>query len=113
MDEEVSHFETEMNRGFLQILVLAMLEKEMYGYAMVRTIRQLGYEVEENTLYPLLRRLEKNGWVKSQWDVSLDRPRKFYGVTAAGRSLRNKLLGIWKKQNEILKHVLEEKPWTL
>ncbi len=109
MDEEVSHFETEMNRGFLQILVLAMLEKEMYGYAMVRTIRQLGYEVEENTLYPLLRRLEKNGWVKSQWDVSEDRPRKFYGVTAAGRVLRNELLGIWKKQTEILKHVLEEK----
>jgi len=108
MDLETSHFETEMNRGFLQILVLAMLENEMYGYSMVRTIRGMGYEVEENTLYPLLRRLEKNGWVKSKWDISEDRPRKFYGITQAGRGLKAELLDIWKKQDQILKHILEE-----
>jgi DNA-binding PadR family transcriptional regulator len=109
MDPETSHFATEMNRGFLHILVLAMLEKDGYGYAMVRTIRDLGYEVEENTLYPLLRRLEKNGWVRSQWDVSEDRPRKFYGITETGRALRAELLKIWRKQDEILKQILEEK----
>ena len=109
MDLEASHFETEMNRGFLQILVLAMLEKDMYGYAMVRTIRDLGYDVEENTLYPLLRRLEKNGWVKSKWDVSEDRPRKFYGITDAGRGLRTELLNIWNKQDQILEHIMEGK----
>jgi DNA-binding PadR family transcriptional regulator len=109
MDAEIGHFETEMNRGFLQILVLAMLEKDMYGYAMVRAIRDLGYELEENTLYPLLRRLEKNGWIKSRWDVTEDRPRKFYGITATGRGLRAELLGIWRKQDGILRHILEEK----
>jgi PadR family transcriptional regulator, regulatory protein PadR len=109
MNPEIGNFVTEMNRGFLQILVLALLEKDMYGYSMVRTIRDLGYEVEENTLYPLLRRLEKNGWVKSKWDVSEDRPRKFYAITDAGRGLRSELLGIWKKQDEILKHLMEEK----
>jgi PadR family transcriptional regulator PadR len=108
MDSEISNFETEMNRGFLQILVLALLEKDMYGYAMVRTIRDLGYDVEENTLYPLLRRLEKNGWVKSKWDVGEDRPRKFYGITDAGRGLRTELLGIWRKQVQILKQLTEE-----
>src|SRR4030065_440740 len=110
MDPETSYFETEMNRGFLQILVLAMLEKDMYGYSMVRTIRELGYEVEENTLYPLLRRLEKNSWVKSKWDVSEDRPRKFYGITDAGRSLRTELLDIWKKQDKILKKIMGRPP---
>jgi PadR family transcriptional regulator PadR len=108
MDPEIGNFETEMNRGFLQILVLALLDKDMYGYAMVRTIRDLGYEVEENTLYPLLRRLEKNGWIKSKWDVGEDRPRKFYGITDAGRSLRAELLGIWRKQDQILKQLTEE-----
>jgi DNA-binding PadR family transcriptional regulator len=108
MDPEISNFETEMNRGFLQILVLALLEKDMYGYAMVRTIRDLEYEVEENTLYPLLRRLEKNGWVKSKWEVGEDRPRKFYGITDAGRGLRTELLGIWRKQDQILKQLTEE-----
>jgi len=109
MNPEIGSFETEMNRGFLQILVLALLESEMYGYSMVRTIRDLGYEVEENTLYPLLRRLEKNGWVTSKWDVSEERPRKFYAITDAGRGLRSELLGIWKKQNEILKNLMKEK----
>jgi DNA-binding PadR family transcriptional regulator len=108
MEPDIGNFETEMNRGFLQILVLALLEKDMYGYSMVRTISELGYVVEENTLYPLLRRLEKNGWVKSKWDVSEDRPRKFYAITDAGRALRTQLLGIWKKQDEILKHLMEE-----
>jgi DNA-binding PadR family transcriptional regulator len=109
MNPEISNFETEMNRGFLSILVLALLEKDIYGYAMVRTIGDLGYEVEENTLYPLLRRLEKNGWIKSKWNVGEDRPRKFYSLTDAGRALRAELLGIWKKQDEILKHIMEEK----
>lgn len=109
MNPEIGNFETEMNRGFLSILVLALLEKDRYGYAMVRTIGDLGYEVEENTLYPLLRRLEKNGWIKSKWNIGEDRPRKFYAMTDDGRALRTELLGIWKKQDEILKHVMEEK----
>ncbi len=109
MEPDIGNFETEMNRGFLQILVLALLEKDMYGYSMVRTIRDLGYEVEENTLYPLLRRLEKNGWVKSRWDVSEDRPRKFYSVSDSGRALRTELLSVWKRQNQILNHLMEEK----
>ncbi len=109
MDPEISNFETEMNRGFLQILVLALLEKKTYGYAMVRNIEQLGYEVEENTLYPMLRRLEKSGWVRSQWEVGEERPRKFYSITEAGRSLRAELLGIWKKQDRILSQLIKEK----
>jgi len=108
MDPEIRYFETEMNRGFLQILALALLEREMYGYAMVRFLDERGYEVEENTLYPLLRRLEKNGWIRSKWDVSEDRPRKFYSVTKDGRTLRTELLGLWERQNDILKTIVKE-----
>ena len=108
MDPDIGNFETEMNRGFLQILVLALLEKDMYGYSMVRSIRDLGYEVEENTLYPLLRRLEKNGWVTSKWNVGQERPRKFYSITGNGRVLRTELVAIWTKQNDILKRLMKE-----
>ena len=108
MNPEIGNFETEMNRGFLQILVLALLENDTYGYAMVRDIKDLGYEVEENTLYPMLRRLEKSGWVRSKWDVGEDRPRKFYSITEAGRRLRAELLGIWKKQDGILMKLIKE-----
>jgi len=102
---DVGTLETEMNRGFLHILVLSLLENEMYGYSMVKHIESLGYQVEENTLYPLLRRLEKNGWITSRWDLSTDRPRKFYSITPAGRAIRASLLDIWKAQNAILDRV--------
>jgi DNA-binding PadR family transcriptional regulator len=107
-DPTIGSLETEMNRGFLQILVLALLEKDMYGYSMVKHIEGLGYKVEENTLYPLLRRLEKNGWIASKWDVSQDRPRKFYTVTPEGRAMRRGLLDVWKNQNRILGKIIKE-----
>lgn len=107
-EPDIGSLETEMNRGFLHILVLALLEKDMYGYSMVKHIEGLGYRVEENTLYPLLRRLEKNGWIASKWDLTEDRPRKFYTVTAAGRALRAALLGVWRTQDRVLKETVKE-----
>lgn len=108
MTIDISPFETEMNRGFLQVLVLVLLEKNMYGYFMVKQLEEKGYALEENTLYPLLRRLEKKGLVKGKWDVSEGRPRKFYALSEEGRTIRHQLLEIWHKQNEILNHLLEE-----
>ena len=108
MTDETSHFEAEMNRGFLQVLVLAALEKSLYGYMMVKIFEKMGYVVEENTLYPLLRRLEKNGLIKSKWDVSEGRPKKFYIITEKGRSIRTKLLKIWDEQNQILNNLMKE-----
>jgi PadR family transcriptional regulator PadR len=107
-DPDIGTLETEMNRGFLHILVLALLEKDMYGYSMVKHIEGLGYRVEENTLYPLLRRLEKNGWIASKWDLTEDRPRKFYAITAAGRALRGSLLEVWRNQDRILDEINKE-----
>jgi PadR family transcriptional regulator PadR len=107
-EPDIGTLETEMNRGFLHILVLALLEKDMYGYAMVKHIETLGYSVEENTLYPLLRRLEKNGWIASTWNLTEDRPRKFYVITASGRALRDALLDVWRTQNRILEKITKE-----
>jgi len=107
-EQDIGTLETEMNRGFLHILALALLEKDMYGYAMVKHMEALGYKVEENTLYPLLRRLEKNGWITSKWDLTEDRPRKFYAITLAGRTLRASLLEVWKTQNRVLDQITKE-----
>jgi PadR family transcriptional regulator PadR len=109
-EPDIGSLETEMNRGFLHILALALLEKDMYGYSMVRHIETLGYKVEENTLYPLLRRLEKNGWITSKWDLTEDRPRKFYAITQEGRTLRAGLLEVWKNQNRVLDEITKEIP---
>ncbi len=107
MAGEVGKFESEMNRGFLQVLVLVLLEKSMYGYMMLKHFEKLGYTVEENTLYPLLRRLEKRNFIQSEWDVSQDRPKKFYVISKRGKGVRKDLLKIWREQNEILNHLLE------
>jgi PadR family transcriptional regulator PadR len=102
MDFDIGKFETEMNRGFLQVLVLLSLEKQMYGYEMLNNFRKIGYKVEENTLYPLLRRLENKGFISSKWEVSENRPKKFYKITSNGKKLRKELLKIWKNQNNII-----------
>jgi len=108
MDLNIYQFEAEMNRGFLQILVLAALEKKMYGYMMVKTFGKMGYSVEENTLYPLLRRLEKYGLIKSEWDVSEGRPKKFYIITETGKTTRRALLNKWDTQTRILTSLTKE-----
>jgi PadR family transcriptional regulator PadR len=99
---DIATFETEMNRGFLQILVLLCLDQSMYGYKMINVISKIGYKVEENTLYPLLRRLESKGIISGKWEVSENRPKKFYKITPEGKRLRKKLLKIWKNQNNII-----------
>jgi len=103
-----SKIETEMNRGFLQILVLLALETPMYGYIMIRYIQEIGYSVEENTLYPMLRRLEKNGWISSQWDVKNNRPKKYYEISKDGKFIREKLLKIRDVQNGVINKLLKE-----
>ena len=109
-ESDIGNLETEMNRGFLHLLVLALLEKDMYGYSMVKHMETLGYKIEENTLYPLLRRLEKNGSIASKWDLTEDRPRKFYAISAQGRTLRSALLGVWNNQNRVLDEIIKEIP---
>ncbi len=108
MSIQNSKIEAEMNRGFLQILVLLALETPMYGYMMLRFIEGIGYSVEENTLYPILRRLDKNGWLNSRWDVEHDRPKKYYEITEEGKTIRNKLLDIRKKQTGVITKLLLE-----
>ncbi len=111
MDEKINPFITEMNRGFLQIITLIALEKPMYGYAMIQFFKKMAYEVEESTLYPLLRRLEKNKLVQSKWNVEGNRPKKFYQITDKGREVRKIIVEFWKKQNNVLNTMLKEESY--
>lgn len=99
-------FEKEMNRGFVQLLVLLLLERDMYGYELARELGERGYLLEENTLYPLLRRLEGKDILASRWDVTENKPRKYYGITPAGKDVRAELLRIWREQAALLESLL-------
>jgi PadR family transcriptional regulator PadR len=105
---EVDNAEKEMNRGFLQLVVLLLLEKAMYGYMIVRVLEEQGLTVDENTLYPLLRRLEEKGALSSRWDATEAKARKYYEVTDQGRVLRGSLLEIWVKQGKTIQTLRQE-----
>lgn len=107
MEADSSYLEAEMNRGFLQLLVLAATEQRTYGYHIVKQMKEIGYTIDENTLYPLLRRLEKNSWVRSEWEIHSDRPRKLYVITPSGKAVRDKALAIWRGQNTALLKMME------
>ncbi len=104
---ELIGLESEMNRGFLQLLVLIVLSEPMYGYMMIRKLEDMKFLIEENTLYPLLRRLESKNYIESKWEVGDGKPKKFYVITNEGKEVRRKLLRIWNEQNEILNKCLE------
>ncbi|MEW6524172.1 MAG: helix-turn-helix transcriptional regulator [Bacillota bacterium] len=95
-------FEKEMNRGFLQLLILMVLETPLYGYMIIKAVAGEGYEVEENSLYPLLRRLESKGFLESRWEIEDNKPRKYYVISQPGRRLRARLMEIWELQHRVI-----------
>jgi DNA-binding PadR family transcriptional regulator len=97
MDDDVlaGHLQ-ELRRGTVVMAALATLTRPTYGYALLETLARAGFAVEGNTLYPLLRRLEKQGLLTSEWNTEESRPRKFYEVSDEGRALLDALLAEWR-----------------
>ena len=88
---------TELRRGSLTMAVLGCLKNPYYGYALLRALQENGVEIEANTLYPLLCRLESQGLLTSDWNVSESRPRKYYTVVKKGEEVLAELLSEWRK----------------
>jgi DNA-binding PadR family transcriptional regulator len=98
----------EMRRGTLVVVVLLLSEKPAYGYSLVEQLAARGVTIEQNTLYPLLRRLESQGLLSSTWDTSSARPRKYYALSESGRRVRGRLLAEWRELNRVLESIAEE-----
>ena len=82
----------ELRRGTVVVASLIALEQPGYGYGLLQTLAEAGFSVDGNTLYPLLRRLEDQGLLTSEWDTSASKPRKFYRTSDLGREVRAALL---------------------
>lgn len=89
----------EMKRGTLVLAVLMGTAEPGYGYALVSRLQDFGIEIEQNTLYPLLRRLEKQGLLESVWDSSEARSRRYYHISKDGCAVRDRLLAEWKSMD--------------
>lgn len=95
-DEDIiGGFVSELRRGTVVLGVLNRLSSPKYGYSLVQELKEKGVPVDGNTLYPLLRRLEKQGLLKSEWDMSEGKPRKYYIRTAKGSQINEKLRDHW------------------
>jgi len=86
----------ELRRGCLVLAVLAKLRSEYHGYGLVKALREGGLEIDENTLYPLLRRLEDQKLLASEWRVEDKRNKRFYRLSEEGRSVLALLLQEWR-----------------
>ena len=95
-DELVSGFILELRRGTVVLCVLAELKEPTYGYNLITRLSETGIAIEANTLYPLLRRLETQGLLESQWNTEGAKPRKYYQTTAVGKEVLADLTTHWR-----------------
>lgn len=93
----------ELRRGTVVLACLLLLRRPGYGYALLFQLRDLGFSVDANTLYPLLRRLESQGVLTSEWSTEETRPRKFYRTSPNGDRLAALLLEDWKRLDDSIR----------
>lgn len=95
VQELVVSLKQELRRGTLVLIVLSQLAEPQYGYSLVTILEEKGVPIDPGTLYPLLRRLEKQGLLESKWDTRDARPRKYYLISDTGREVYEELRKEW------------------
>src|SRR5215469_9141556 len=98
----------ELRRGCLVLAVLAQLREEHYGYTLRKSLAESGLEIEESTLYPLLRRLETQGLLTSEWREEEKRNKRFYRLSPVGEATLARLLAEWSGINDSLNRILNQ-----
>lgn len=105
--DSIESYQVEMRRGVLVMAVLSQLYKPAYGYELVKTLTEKDLPIEGNTIYPLLRRLEGQGLLKSDWNTDQAKPRKFYVITAQGKKLHARMKDYWYRSIANVHDLLE------
>jgi DNA-binding PadR family transcriptional regulator len=106
-DELVQNMLLELRRGVIAIAVLSQLGKEEYGYSLLKALSDRGLEVDQSTLYPLLRRLESQGLLQSDWRIVDEaRPRRYYVISPQGRKVLTQLKKEWSAMTESMQTML-------
>ena len=107
VDEVVSGLVLELRRGTLILLVLSQMKEPTYGYNLGKKLNDRDIPMDANTLYPLMRRLEGQGLLKSQWDTGEGKPRKYYQITPDGQEVLEKTKQYWDKFSMNVNAMLE------
>ncbi|MCL2718187.1 MAG: helix-turn-helix transcriptional regulator [Lachnospiraceae bacterium] len=107
-DEQLQSLVIDLRRGTLVLAVLSCLKEKKYGYSLLQDMEEQGIRIEANTLYPLLRRLETQGLLISEWDTGESRPRKYYILSKRGTKLQGLLKEEWRRLSQEMEKFLEE-----
>ncbi len=105
-DELYGKVAQELRRGILVLATLSQLKEAMYGYALISSLADNGLEIEQGTLYPLLRRLESQGLLKSEWNVDGSRPRRYYVISPTGLEMLAALTAEWRNLTTVMDRLL-------
>jgi DNA-binding PadR family transcriptional regulator len=104
--QSLDNFILEIRRGVIVLAVLSQLENEQYGYSLIRRLEDYGLEMDQGTLYPLLRRLESQGLLESVWRLEGTRPRRYYVISQAGKNILPRLKEEWQNIVKVLGKML-------
>ena len=96
----------ELRRGVLVLATLSQLGEAKYGYSLINELAEQGLNIDQGTLYPLLRRLEADGLLESQWNTEGSRPRRYYVISPAGAGLLQSLSDEWRGLAAVLNKLL-------
>ncbi len=106
---EIEHYQKlklELRRGVLILAVLSELREEHYGYSLRKNLATQGLEIDEGTLYPLIRRLEKQKLLSSEWREENNRKKRFYQLSNIGLEVLSKLTAEWRQTQSTLNEIL-------
>lgn len=106
--EIVEKLRLELRRGALPLAVLAQLREEHYGYSLRKELNSRGLDIDEGTLYPLVRRLAKQGLLNSEWRSEDKRKKRYYRLSALGEEVLESLLIEWRSLNESIDRIVRE-----
>lgn len=108
IEEILKNLRLELRKGSLVLAVLSQLKEKHYGYSLVETLKSKGLTIEQNTLYPLLRRLDSQGLLTSTWEVTEPRPRKYYELNKNGKLVLDELSTEFINNYNIINSMLKE-----
>jgi PadR family transcriptional regulator, regulatory protein PadR len=106
--EVLGKLELELRRGVVVLATLSRLRTPRYGYELRQALASRGMPIEEGTLYPLLRRLEAQGLLRSEWRIEDGPPRRYYSLNGDGRKLLRRLAESWHVMNAAMDRLLKE-----
>ncbi len=104
--QSIDNLVLEMRRGVIVLAVLSQCSQEQYGYSLMKSLSEKGLEIDQGTLYPLLRRLETQGLLSSSWRLEDARPRRYYMISSDGRAILPRLIKEWDSLVQMMKHML-------